>query len=97
MRKRTRRRGTAHVDAVAVGYTTAHVPGALPNGTRVEKVKGDEGDTHAVGARATVIGSMQAPPNVPAIGIGYFVEWDDMPGVPVFVAGWKLGALEASQ
>jgi len=65
--------------------------GAWPNGTRVFKTIYKESDAHQVGAKATVVGSLG-----PANGIyGYFVEWDDMPGIPVFVAGTRIAMVSA--
>src|SRR5262245_15908147 len=63
-------------------------PGAMKNGTRVVKVRGDEGDTHPLGALATVVGSIGHPD----VGVCYFVEWDEHPGVPVAVMAFKLTA-----
>lgn len=64
------------------------VPGALRNGTRVRKVGSDPDDTHQDGAPATVLGSMSHP----AVGAGYFVEFDDHPRYAVFVAGHRVRA-----
>ena len=48
-------------------------------------------DLHGVGCRATVRGSLgpiawDGNPKV----YGYFVEWDDMPGVNVFIVGTRV-------
>jgi len=72
-----------------IGYTTDEASGAMKNGTRVEKVYKEKNDYHPLGARATVLGSLSHP----TVGTGYFVEWDDMPGVPVFVVARKIGAI----
>lgn len=61
--------------------TRKEAPGAWPNGTRIVKMDRRPGDTHAVGAQARVIGSACAPDGE----YGYFVEWDDAPGIPVLV------------
>lgn len=74
-------------------FTREQAEGALPNGTRVVKIKAEEGDGHAVGERATVIGSVSHPEIMNGI-IAYFVSWDDMPNVPVGVVDWKIAALE---
>ncbi|KKK52604.1 hypothetical protein LCGC14_3103240 [marine sediment metagenome] len=64
---------------------TDQAAGALPNGTLVEKVATEEGDTHVDGDRAKVLGS--------AVGEGnlvYFVEWLDLPGIPVGVGSQRI-------
>jgi len=75
-------------------HTTGHAPGALSNGTRVRKTLKRIGDAHAVGAFATIVGSM----NVEALGLRakyfYFVEWDDFRGVAVGIAGDAIAPLE---
>ena len=76
-----------------VGFTRNEAPGALRNGTLVEKVNSKPGDTHQDGARATIVGSLgphkwSAPH--PTSKYGYFVVWDDIPGVPVFIAGERI-------
>lgn len=65
---------------------TTTAEGAWPNGTRVQKVQTtDRGDLHPNGAFGTVRGSIGAGGL-----IGYFVEWDDLPGLPVFVGAPRL-------
>lgn len=64
-----------------------NAPGCFPCGARVQKGHCEPGDTHLEGAWATVRGSITAP-DMPCPG--YYVEWDDLPGVPVFIAGLKL-------
>lgn len=68
-----------------IAFTREQAAGAWSNGTRVQKTNSDRADTHRDGALGTVIGSIGAGGLV-----GYFVEWDDKPGVPVFVAGPRL-------
>lgn len=69
-------------------FDSSEAPGALPNGARVQKINSEPGDTHGDGAWATVRGSIG-----PALGtFGYYVEWDDHPGIPVFIAGLRLNA-----
>ena len=70
---------------IAAVYTQA--PGAWPNGTRVQKRCSDESDAHANGALATVCGSIGPAPWGEH---GYWVHWDDMPGVPCFVVERRL-------
>jgi hypothetical protein len=65
--------------------TTEQAAGAWPNGTRVEKANSCETDAHRDGALGTVRGSIAAGGY-----LGYFVEWDDLSGVPVFVAAPRL-------
>lgn len=71
------------------GYIGVHsreqAPGAMPNGTRVIKVAGEPSDTHPIGARATVLGSVSTPAN-----LAYFVEWDASPRHAVLVIAWKI-------
>ena len=73
-----------------VGFTRNEAPGALRNGTLVEKVNSKPGDTHQDGARATIVGSL-GPADHLTSKYGYFVVWDDIPGVPVFIAGKRIG------
>lgn len=72
-------------------HTREQAPGALPNGARVVKVKTEPGDTHPIGAEATVLGSIKAPPEVQHIAAYfYFVEWDAHPGIVVGVVSTKV-------
>ncbi len=72
-------------------FTTKEAPGALRNGTIVEKIDSKPEDTHRDGARATIMGSLgfQDDPILTS-EYGYFVVWDDMLGVPVFTAGHRI-------
>lgn len=74
-----------HVDDVA--YTTDQAPGALRNGTIVEKISTEPGEAHKNGDRAVIIGSL---PEVPGLGRGYFVAWNDEPDVPMFVLSTRI-------
>jgi hypothetical protein len=67
-------------------HTREQAAGAIPNGTRVRKDVSEDGDSHPVGTRATVLGSLYEPD----LGYGYFVEWEPTPRVAVFVAGFKI-------
>lgn len=69
----------------SVAFTTEQAAGAWPNGTRVQKKNSKTDDGHADGALGTVLGSIGAGGL-----LGYFVEWDDRPGLPVFTAGPRL-------
>jgi hypothetical protein len=66
---------------------TGQAEGALPNGTRVRKINSKPDDTHRDGALATILGSLAVPESS---HIGYFVEWDDLPGVPVAIADFRV-------
>jgi hypothetical protein len=66
-------------------HTTAQAKGAWPNGTRCRKVKSAKGDTHNDGALCTVLGSVRD-----GSLLGYFVEWDDFPGLPVGIMADRL-------
>lgn len=62
-----------------------HAPGAMENGTRIQKSRMRTGDFHEIGSKGTVLGSMG-----PLHGIyGYFVQWDDLTPsmLPVFITG----------
>lgn len=65
---------------------------ALAVGARVEKTEYRPGDAHQVGAKGVVICCIGGPiehEGVPEV-YGYFVQWDDFPGVYCFVAGNRL-------
>ncbi len=70
-------------------------------GTRVEKCGSVPGqDAHRDGDGARVVGVLgqtsDDAPNPELRGVwGYFVEWDDLPGVPVFVGGNRIKVKEA--
>ncbi len=74
-------------------FTTDQAEGAIPNGTLVAKVNSEEGDTHGDGARAKVLGSIGPVAGLPD-PYAYFVEWLDLPGVPVGIAGHRIRAVE---
>jgi hypothetical protein len=61
----------------------------LQEGTRVQKIGSKPGDAHQDGALATVLNGLEKNGLV-----GYFVEWDDYPGIPCFVAGYRVKELE---
>jgi len=68
-------------------FTTDEAMGAWPNGTRIRKEVFTDGDAHGIGELGTVVGSIG-----PLEGhYGYFIRWDDMPHVPVFVVGNRIG------
>jgi len=73
--------------------------GTFPPGSRVRKAKMRVGDAHQVGALATTVSFPLGPAPSPSSGAmcyGYFVEWDDLPGVPVFVCDEVLELVQLS-
>lgn len=74
-------------------FTSATAPGALKAGTRIVKADRDKGgpdDLTPIGTLGTVLGSLYDP----ALGIAYFIEWDDKPKVAVLAVAWKVGAVQ---
>jgi hypothetical protein len=64
-------------------------PGAIPCGTKIEKINSGEGDGHDDGDTGTVAGSAEG------IGFGYWILWDDLPNGPfVFIAGHRIKVKE---
>ena len=61
------------------------VPGALINGTLVIKINSLLGDSHQDGDRGKVVGS-----ELIAGAVWYFVEWNDLPGMPVAITRERL-------
>jgi hypothetical protein len=76
-------------------YTTNQAPGAMPNNTLIEKCNSEPNDSHPDGALGRVLGSI-GPFELPAIPdrYGYWVEWADDLGFPVFVRETRLRKLE---
>ena len=72
-------------------YVETQAEGAIANGARVRKRVAEEGDSQPVGAMATVLGSV-GPFAEPGTRYGYFVQWDEIPNVAVFVVDWKIEA-----
>lgn len=73
-----------------IGYISGSVDGAIPNRTRIRKIIYEEKDGHQIGAKGIVVASMGPILWNGKDCYGYFVEWDDMPGIPVFVVGYKI-------
>jgi hypothetical protein len=75
-----------------IGVFTTHQDrlAKFPNGLRVIKIKMERGDANPIGTKGTVLGSIVHPD----AGTGYFVEWDSMPKMAVFVVEWKIEKLE---
>jgi hypothetical protein len=77
-------------------YLQGDAFGAMPRGTRVRKSVMHIGDTHQIGAMATVVAS-QGPMDsheFPGVKFFYFVEWDDLPGIPVGIRSDKITAAD---
>jgi hypothetical protein len=70
--------------------------------TRVEKINSKPDDTHQDGAAATILTSywhgdndrFSSEHNISGECIGCLVEWDDMPGVPVFILSSRIRPVE---
>lgn len=74
-----------------VEFDPSEASGAWPNGTRVRKTNSVDGDGHRDGSLAVVRGSIGPDPLTGLFG--YFVEWDDLPALPVFIAGSRLATV----
>lgn len=87
-----------------VVYVDDEAPGAMPNGTRIVKLRiYDAVEAHPIGTPGTVLGSIPLPEEVtkeladrgvPDARFSYFVEWDPLPGYPVAVVGPKIGRMQ---
>lgn len=79
--------------------------GRWDNGTRIRKVGTEPGDTHQDGALGTIVGALgpstasQRAESIIALdknGVDgdieyiYWVEWDDMPGIPVAITDNRI-------
>lgn len=76
--------------------------GEWHKGTRVEKTNSDPGDTHRDGAMATIVGAAGPAPvalRAEMLANGkiehdsvflYWVEWDDLPGLPVAISDYRI-------
>ena len=73
-------------------FTRDEAPGAIPNGTLIEKCQSRSGDGNPDGTRGRVVGSLgPAPhPDTGELVLGYFVHWDNFPIIPVFVCGDRI-------
>lgn len=94
MRSRRSGNGAAPGEEPGVAlFLPGEAEGAYALGSRVERTGYQKGDgPHVEGDQATVIAS-HGPLPAPEDGVpeyAYFVLWDDMRGVPVFVRGRKL-------
>jgi hypothetical protein len=78
-----------------VAVVTEDAPGAWAKGMRVRKTEQMPTDTHKIGAQATIIGSIGPADVMDHKNVyGYFVEWDDHPGIPVFVVSIRIAPVE---
>ncbi len=83
--------------------------GRWPKGTRVKKGHSKPGDTHQDGALGTIVGawgpataSQRAETIIDLAKNGingdieyiYWVEWDDMPGIPVAITDNRIEPVE---
>lgn len=73
-------------------FTRQNAEGAMPAGTRVEKVNSENFDAHGDGSVGTVLGSM-SDPQVFGGAPCYFVEWDQRRRHAVAVMDFKLQRL----
>lgn len=71
-------------------YIPGQADGAIPNGARIRKAVYEENDGHQIGAKGTVLSSHGPVTFEGKSHFCYFVEWDDMPGLPVFVVEYKI-------
>jgi hypothetical protein len=74
-------------------FTTEEYPGALRNGTVIEKATFEQGDGTPIGAKGRVLGSMGHP----EIGVGYFVEWEARPRMAVFAEARQIRAVNREE
>jgi hypothetical protein len=77
-------------------YLPGEADGAYPNGSRIVKVRCEEGDSTALGAGGKVlsshyVGHVPPPEGIPHVTYFYFVIWDDRPDVPIGIMDWKIG------
>ena len=83
--------------------------GRWPKGTRVRKVESEPGDAHKDGAPGTIVGALgplttsqraELIIKLAKQGINedteyfYWVEWDDIPGIPVGIADYRIEPIE---
>jgi hypothetical protein len=74
------------------------VVGVQVVGTRVAKINSEPKDLHQDGALAKITGDLAVEVRRPdKIGVVYIVEWDDMPGVQVVIAGTRLRLVEGAE
>ena len=84
--------------------------GRWPKGTRIRKTHSEPGDAHQDGALGTIVGalgpltaSQRAELIIDLAKKGmdedieciYWVVWDDIPGIPVAIADYRIEPLES--
>lgn len=72
-------------------YVPGEAEGAIPNGAAIIKITFEQGDHNPIGTKGKVLAS-HGPIDLETGEFGYFVEWDTLPGLPVFVRGRKIEA-----
>lgn len=95
--------------ARAMGIYIGKDKGRWPKGTRVRKRRGKPGDTHQDGALGTIAGALgplsvtqraEAIIKLAKNGIDgdveymYWVEWDDIPGIPVAITDNRIEPID---
>ena len=73
-------------------YSDIDSPGApIKKGEHIIKIKSEEGDSHPIGTRGVIVGSL-GPLNWEnrTDVYGYFVKWETDPLIPVFVTDFKI-------
>lgn len=63
-------------------------------GTRVEKVHSEPGDAHQDGDLGSIVRTLGPVEGPTGPMWGYFVEWDDIPRVPVFIKHTRVRPIE---
>lgn len=74
----------------------------IPDGSRIIKCRGEEGDGHKIGDLGTVLSSIAVPDDMKGrpecqgplgtVEYAYFVSFDEPPlaGVPIGILDWKI-------
>jgi transcriptional regulator with XRE-family HTH domain len=78
--------GAITMNIGSIAYIDQDAPGAIPRGTPIVKIVSEAGDANPIGTNGKVLGSLSDDDR-----IGYFIEWETMPGMPVFVSDFKVG------
>jgi len=67
--------------------------GAIPNGTRVEKINSNSSDAHVDGSEGIIVASVGPIVHLGRMTISYFVCWDDAPDFPVGILDSRVRPL----
>lgn len=70
-------------------FTRKTAFGALPSGSRVRKVKSENGDANPNGTQGTILGSISVE-ELQNGALLYFVAWDTAPRTAVAVMHFKI-------